>query len=102
MTISSDERARLRGLAEHATARLRDDMHTTVWDTVSAVPALLDALEEAEADRDRWRREFDEAAKYVEECARLWAEVRRLEREAAERDDADEDRRYERNLRDDS
>jgi hypothetical protein len=45
--------------------------------------AYADALESLTADRDRWRREFEAAAKYVEENARLWAEVRRLERALA-------------------
>jgi hypothetical protein len=52
-------------------------------EAVEAMRADRRALREMTADRDRWRREFEAAAKYVEENARLWAEVRRLERELA-------------------
>jgi hypothetical protein len=52
-------------------------------EAVEAMRADRRALREMTADRDRWRREFEAAAKYVEENARLWAEVRRLERALA-------------------
>jgi hypothetical protein len=42
-----------------------------------------EAMREMTADRDRWRREFEAAAKYVEENARLHCENRRLERALA-------------------